>query len=102
MAALDWGIQAQVQLLTQGQVAPRELFGFDSLAEPDPEFAERLAPYLADPASLYILHAQGEEVYRGRSVAFNEVVEQAGKHSRIVQVIYQQSGQALYVLMKVD
>jgi len=102
VAALDWGIQAQVQLLTQGQVAPRELFGFDSLAEPDPEFAERLRPYLDDPDSLYILHAQGEEVYRGRAMAFNEVVANAGKHSRILRVIYQRSGQAEYVLVKVD
>jgi len=101
-AALDWGIQAQVQLLTQGKVAPRELFGFDSLAEPDPEFGERLRPYLNDPHSLYILHAQGEEVYRGRSVAFNEAVAAAGKHSRILRVIYQRSGQAEYVLVKVD
>ena len=100
--ALDWGIQAQTQLLTHGQVAPLELFGFDSLEAPDPSFAARLRPYLEDARTIYVLHAQGQEVYRGRAVAFNEVVEGAGKHSRILQVIYERSGRPIYVLLKVD
>lgn len=102
VAALDWGIQAQVQLLTGGQIAPREIFGYESLDGPDAAFADRIQPYLANPRSVYVLHAQDQEVYRGRAVAFQQIAEQAGRHSRIVRVIYERSGRIAYILLKAD
>ena len=102
VVALDWGIQAQVQFLTHGRVAPREAFGYADLAAPDASFAERLRPYLSDPRTIYVFHAPEQEVYRGRAPAFSALVEATGRHSRILRVIYERSGRPAYVLVKVD
>ena len=100
--ALDWGIQAQVQFLTRGRVVPREIFGYDKLEEPDPAFGERLAPYLRDPRTIYVLHSYEQEVYRGRRFALEKEVGRAGKHSRLAQIIYERSGRPAYILVMVD
>ena len=101
VVALDWGIQAPVQLLTRGRVQPRELFGYGNLDAPDAEFAERLAPYLAQTRTIYVLHAPDAEVYRGRSEAFAAAVSAAGKTSRIMSIIYERSGRTAYILTRV-
>jgi len=68
--ALDWGLDAPVRYLSQGSVTPIELFGYDSLAEPDPAFAARLAPFLDNPDNVYLLHAPGQEIFAGRREIF--------------------------------
>jgi hypothetical protein len=102
VVALDWGIQAQTQYLTAGQIAPQEVFGYDDLAQPDAGFAARLAPYLRDSRTLYVAHPSDQEVYRGRALSFNRIAEQAGKTVRIYHIIYERSGRPAYIVLKAD
>jgi hypothetical protein len=67
--ALDWGIDAPVRFLTQNRVQPIEVFGYDRIDQPDPEFMSRLAPYLADWKTIYISHASALTVFKGRDEA---------------------------------
>jgi hypothetical protein len=102
VVAMDWGIGAQVQFLTLGRVAPREIFGYDDLGAPDAGFAGRLAPYLADRSTVYVFHVTEEEVYRGRSQAFQAAVEAAGLRSRVLEVVHERSGRIAYILVGVE
>ena len=64
--ALDWGLDAQIRYLTAGRVQPTEVFGYDSLAAPGPEFAERINQLLDDPDILYLAHVPENTVFRER------------------------------------
>ena len=64
--ALDWGLDAPVRYLSEGAVTPIELFGYASLHQPDAEFVQRLAPFLANPQNVYLLHAPAQTVFGGR------------------------------------
>jgi hypothetical protein len=95
--ALDWGISAQVEFLTAGRVRPIEVFGYGW--EVDPAFAERLAPFLASPDSVYIFHSQRETVFPRRD-AFDHLVRQEGRVTHTEKVVTQRDGQALYLVMR--
>ena len=43
-----------------------EVFGYERLDAPDAGYAERLAPFTGNPDSVFVAHAAGQEVFRGR------------------------------------
>jgi 4-amino-4-deoxy-L-arabinose transferase-like glycosyltransferase len=76
VVALDWGYAAQVQFLTGGAVAPVEVFGYTPDA--DPGFAERVAPWLAQPGVRYVFHSAQETVF-DRRAAFETLAAPVGQ-----------------------
>ena len=102
VVAMDWGIKAPVQFLTQGRVNPEERFGFQSLDHPGPDFAVGVASYLEDRDTYYIFHAPTETVYQGRREAFEKLVRERGLIPDGKRIIYDRSARALFVVMEVD
>jgi 4-amino-4-deoxy-L-arabinose transferase-like glycosyltransferase len=100
--AMDWGIQATVQFLTQGRVNPVERFGFQNLEHPSTDFAVAMAPYLEDRDTYYIFHAPEETVYEGRREVFEELVRQRGLVPDGKRIIYDRSARPLFVIMEAD
>jgi hypothetical protein len=76
--ALDWGLDAPVRYLTAGRVNPIEVFGYDRMDAPDPDFTERVSPFLDDPRSLYVAHAPDAAVFRGRVEALATLAAERG------------------------
>jgi len=102
VVAMDWGIRAPVQFLTQGQINPVERFGFQSLDRPPDGFAADMTPYLEDRDTYYIFHAPVETIYKGRREAFEELVLQRGLVPDGKRIIYDRSARPLFVVMEVD
>ena len=99
---LDWGMDAQVRFLSQGTVAPIEIFGYDSLSEPDAGFAARLDQFLGHSDNVYLLHAPQYVVFEGRREAFLAAAEQRGLLAHMIQSFAQRDGQVLYELWRVE
>jgi hypothetical protein len=97
--AMDWGIDATVQFLTLGAVNPIEIFGYEW--EPTEAFEERLGSFLPNPDNLYIFHSPGETVFHRRQ-AFDRMVVEMGKVSRVEEVILDRSGKSIFVLVRVS
>jgi 4-amino-4-deoxy-L-arabinose transferase-like glycosyltransferase len=102
VVAMDWGIRATVQFLTQGQINPVEHFGFEDLDRPGPGFAAEMSAYLEDEDTYYIFHAPMETVYRGRREVFEDLVRQRGRIPDGKRVIYDRSARPLFVVMEAD
>ena len=66
---LDWGIDAPIRFLTADRVQPIEVFGYDSLDAPDPDFMSRIAPYVANWETIWVAHAPAQAVFKGRDEA---------------------------------
>lgn len=98
--ALDWGLDAPVRYLSQGAVTPIELFGYDSLAEPDAGFVERLSPFLDNPDNVYLLHAPGQEIFAGRREVFFALAQQQGRQPNREATFAQQDGLILVELWR--
>ncbi|HAJ34086.1 MAG TPA: hypothetical protein DCL15_00120 [Chloroflexi bacterium] len=100
--ALDWGLDAPVRYLSEGAVTPIEIFGYASPEAPDADFAARLAPFLANPDNVYVLHSPGATVFQGRAAVFFASV--AAQHLTAVreQVFTQRDGTPLYEIWKVQ
>jgi len=97
--AMDWGIDAPVQFLTLGAVNPIEIFGYEW--EPNEAFEERLGTFLPNPDNLYIFHSPGESVFHRRQ-AFDRLVVEMDKVSRVEKVILDRSGKSIFVLVRVS
>jgi len=102
VVAMDWGIKAPVQFLTQGRVNPQERFGFQNLDRPSPDFAAGVAAYLEDRDTYYIFHAPPETVYQARREAFERLVLDRGLIPDGKRIIYDRSARPLFVVMEVD
>jgi hypothetical protein len=98
--ALDWGMDATVRYLSQGAVTPVEVFGYASPAAPDAEFAARLALFLDNPDSIYLLHAPGYEVFTGRREAWLAAAAQRGLTPRLEATFTQRDGTPLFELWR--
>ncbi len=96
--ALDWGIEAPVRYLSQGSVAPLELFGYAALAAPDAHFAEVLTPLLDNPHNVYLLHAPGQTVFKGRREQLMAAATARGIRLVLAQTFAQRNGAPLYEL----
>jgi hypothetical protein len=99
--AMDWGIRNNVLFLTQGRVDPQEVFGFESLEEPDIGFGERLLPHLADPRTIYIFRSPEETIFK-RWDSFEALVVEEGKEIRVEKVIPDRSGKKIFVIVSVE
>jgi 4-amino-4-deoxy-L-arabinose transferase-like glycosyltransferase len=100
--ALDWGLDAPVRYLSEGAVTPIEIFGYASLDAPDDDFAVRLAPFLANPDNVYLLHSQGATIFQGRASAFFASVAAHNLTAVRQQVFTQRDGTPLYEIWKVQ
>jgi len=99
---LDWGMGAPLYFLTAGRVQPVEIFGYERLDAPDAGFAQRLRPFLNNPANVYLFHVPEETVFRGRREAFDRLVAEAGLVSHVETAFYERSGRMLFVLTRVE
>jgi hypothetical protein len=97
--AMDWGIDATVQFLTLGAVNPIEIFGYEW--EPDEAFEERLVSFLPNPDNIYIFHSPGETIFHRRQ-AFDRLVIEMERVSRVEEVILDRSGKSIFVLVRVS
>ena len=77
---LDWGLAAPVRYLSVGSVAPIEIFGYNTLAQPDAEFAEQLQAYLANPNNVYLVHDAKHTVFGGRREVLQQLAQARGLH----------------------
>lgn len=93
--ALDWGLDAPVRFLSEGTVTPIEIFGYDDLAAPDAAFAARLGPFLENPQNVFLLHAPGREIFRGRREAFLQQARLHGAQPELAATFSQRDGTAL-------
>jgi hypothetical protein len=100
--ALDWGLDAPVRYLTAGTVTPIEIFGYESPVAPDRGFAERLAPFLANPDNRYLLHAPGATVFQGRREAFLAAVATRHGTATVEQQFAQRDGTPLVEIWRVE
>lgn len=99
--AMDWGIRNNVLFLTRGRVDPQEVFGFESLEEPDMGFRERLLPHLADPRTIYIFHSPEETIFK-RWGPFQALVVESGKEIRVEKVLTDRSGKQIFIVARVE
>jgi 4-amino-4-deoxy-L-arabinose transferase-like glycosyltransferase len=95
--ALDWGIQDPIQFLTEGQINPIELTGFEF--EPGEAFTERVTESLDDPGALYILHAPEETRFQRRA-AFEHVIAEQDFEIAEEDMVYDISGRPIFVLLR--
>lgn len=96
--ALDWGIAAPVEFLTEGRVRPLEVFGYESLERPDEGFQERLRGLLREPGRYHLFHAPEETVYRGRLEAYQALLEEEGLRGQVVATVHDRSGRLIFVV----
>ncbi len=99
--ALDWGMDAPVRFLTVGRVNPVEVFGYASLTGPDDGFSARLAPFLDNPANLYIAHSPQNTVFHGRVEALSALAEARGFTLHPEAEFRERSGRPLYIVYRV-
>ena len=93
---LDWGMEAPVRFLSEGSVKPLEVFGYSSLSEPDGAFIQRIEPFLQNVDNVYLLRAPGNELFRGRREAFEQIVKDRYGRLELEKVYAQQDGTPLY------
>jgi hypothetical protein len=96
---LDWGIDAQLRILTQGKVQPVEIFGYEWEAGED--FRRRLAEALQNPDNVYVFHSSQETVFQRRE-AFEAEVAAEGKTVVEEKIIRDQSTIPIFVLVRVE
>lgn len=98
--ALDWGVDAPVRFLTEGRVAPVEVFGYGRLDAADDGFAGRVAPWLQDNNTVYVGHPPEKAVFRGRVEAMAELAASAGRLWLQEAWFSDRSGEVLFVIYR--
>jgi hypothetical protein len=98
--ALDWGLDSPVRFLTTGRVNPLEVFGYDSLDAPDSGFADRVAPFLEDPRTLYLAHAPDATVFQGRVDALAELADAQGLDLQETARFSERNGRPLFIVYR--
>jgi Dolichyl-phosphate-mannose-protein mannosyltransferase len=96
-AALDWGIEKQVRLLTGDRVRPIEIFGYST--EPDEAFRARVRELLQDPQMTYIVLWDRFAVYNRRA-EFTRLAAEAGKTVNERFIAHERSGLPVYVVLE--
>lgn len=98
-AALDWGLEKNTFVLTDGRVQPIEIFGYS--AEPDEGFRERILASLCDGCA-FINVDVAYAVYP-RESAFRQIVAEAGYRvaDEETMVFRERSGQPAFYIYRV-
>ena len=97
---LDWGIDAPAAFLTQGRVAPIEAFGYARLDQPDADFVTRLAPFIADASTVYLLHTPEFTVFQGRREALQALAAGQGRRLEALALFRERSGRPQLELVR--
>lgn len=97
---LDWGIDAPVAFLGQGQIAPIEVFGYARLDQPDAAFAARLAPFIADLNTVYLLHTPEFTVFQGRRQQLEALAAAQDRRLESLALFRERSGRPLLELVR--
>lgn len=97
IVALDWGLSAQVEYLTDGRKRVEEFYGFSHDVPPD--FATMLRERFGRN-ELYLTHAPNEEAFPRRQ-AFLDAVAAAGLRAETVNVSVRKDGLPVIEVWKV-
>ncbi len=98
--ALDWGFKAPLILISQGEVDPIEIFGYERVDAPPEGVAEAIRQDLQDPEAVYLLHMPERTNFPGRAELLNSEVVKAGKELEIIEVIRERSGAQHTVVLR--
>lgn len=90
--ALDWGFQAPLLLISQGDVQPIETFGYENVDAPPPGYADLLRPLLQDPNAVFLVHATDRTNFPGRNEILTQVAAEMGMKLEIAAAIRERSG----------
>jgi hypothetical protein len=99
VVAMDWGIQDVVQFLSQGEINPPEVFGYERRDDVDEAFAIRVRQLLDDPQVVYVFRVQPH--FLNRWERFQALVQQDGKRLVEEKVIYDWSAMPIFRLVRV-
>lgn len=97
--AVDWGIQKNVQILTQGRVNPIEISGF--AGEPEADFVRRAEQALRTPGAIYVMHSKEDTVYELFPL-FQATAERLNVRIKIIDATHDSSGAPVHVLWAQD
>ena len=92
VAAMDWGLAAPIFYLTNGQVAPIELFGYSW--QSDTELTSRMHQFIDQPDTLYLWRAPDEIIF-DRSNEFKDLYRAINLEENIEDAFYERSGRPL-------
>lgn len=92
VAAMDWGQAAPIIYLTEGQVTPVEIFGYQW--EADSNLTGRLAEFVADLNTLYLWRAPDEIIF-DRSDSFKDSYRPLELEETIEEAFYERSGRPI-------
>jgi len=99
---LDWGLDAPIRYLTAGRVQPIEVFGYDSLDAPDPDFAERINRLLDNPDTLYLAHLPEYTVFRERVNTLADLASKRGLTLRQRALYTERDGTPLIIMYRAE
>jgi len=98
--ALDWGFKAPLILISQGEVDPVEIFGYERVDAPPEGVAEAIREHLQDPNAVFLLHMPERTNFPGRAELLDSEVVKAGKELEIIEVIRERSGAQHTVVLR--
>lgn len=98
-AALDWGLEKNTFVLTNGRVQPIEIFGYAS--EPDEGFRERVLASLCDGCAF--INIDAAYAVFPREAAFRQIVAEAGYRvaEEETMIFRERSGQPAFYIYRV-
>lgn len=98
-AALDWGLEKNTFVLTDGRVQPIEIFGYS--AEPDEGFRERVLASLCDGCAF--INVDAAYAVFPREATFREIVAEAGYRvaDEETMIFRERSGQPAFYIYRV-
>lgn len=100
VVALDWGMEAPVRFLTLDAVIPIELFGYERLDAPDPEFPARVIPYLQRPDTLYLFRVPQDTIFQERRDAIKEVAATLGLRMQKDKTLRGKDGRSTFLIYR--
>lgn len=100
VVALDWGMEAPVRFLTLDTVIPVELFGYESLDAPDPDFPERVIPYLQRPETLYLFRVPQDTIFQERRDAIKQVAASLGLRMQKDKTLRGRDGRSTFLVYR--
>jgi hypothetical protein len=97
--AMDWGMSANVFLLTQGEVHPKEIFLHS--AEAPQGFYDELYQALMQHGALFVFHAPEITTYP-RMQAFENLVRRMERSAVLEESFAQRDGKVIYLVYSVS
>jgi 4-amino-4-deoxy-L-arabinose transferase-like glycosyltransferase len=92
VVAMDWGLAAPIFYLTNGQVAPIEVFGY--AWQPDLDLTDRLARFIPEANTFYLWRAPDEVIF-DRSDEFKALYRPLALEETIEAAFYERSGRPI-------